>query len=257
MIAQLTAQVREMAARVEEAVAENGRLAARVGALERRAGKDSSTSSKPPSSDSPYKKKPPGPVAAGEGGSGRPGSSRASRARRCAWWTTRRTGSGTRRRSAGGAARTCPGEEIFAQRRHQVTDIQPAPPPEVTEHVAQSKMCPCCGTVSAGELPWGAWGRGRATGRRRTLRRPPAHLWGPCPRGPGGGADGAAGRARGPPPGWVAGVRAKAAALVGVQRLHGPGGGACCGRRRRCTRTRPRPALPAGCGTSTWPARSG
>ncbi len=40
VIAQLTAQVREMAARVEEAVAENGRLAARVEALERRAGKD-------------------------------------------------------------------------------------------------------------------------------------------------------------------------------------------------------------------------
>ena len=37
----------------------NGRLAERVEALERKAGKDSSTSSKPPSSDSPYKKKPP------------------------------------------------------------------------------------------------------------------------------------------------------------------------------------------------------
>jgi hypothetical protein len=49
VIAQMTAQAEEMAARVEEAIAESGRLAARVETLERRAGKDSSTSSKPPS----------------------------------------------------------------------------------------------------------------------------------------------------------------------------------------------------------------
>ena len=38
VIAQLTGQVRELTARVEDAVAENGRLAARVEALERQAG---------------------------------------------------------------------------------------------------------------------------------------------------------------------------------------------------------------------------
>jgi transposase len=42
---------------------------------------------------------------------------------------------------------------VAAQRRHQVTDIEPAPAPKVTEHVAQAKACPCCGTVTAGELP--------------------------------------------------------------------------------------------------------
>ena len=45
------------------------------------------------------------------------------------------------------------GEPVTAQRRHQVTDIQPAPAPKVTEHVAQAKECPCCGTVTEGELP--------------------------------------------------------------------------------------------------------
>ena len=41
----------------------------------------------------------------------------------------------------------------MAQRRHQVTDIEPAPAPRVTEYVAQAKECPCCGTVTEGELP--------------------------------------------------------------------------------------------------------
>ena len=41
----------------------------------------------------------------------------------------------------------------LAQRRHQVTDIEPAPAPKVTEYVAQAKECPCCGTVTEGELP--------------------------------------------------------------------------------------------------------
>jgi len=39
------------------------------------------------------------------------------------------------------------------ERRHQVTGIAPAPPPVVTEYVAQARACPCCGTVSAGVLP--------------------------------------------------------------------------------------------------------
>ena len=45
------------------------------------------------------------------------------------------------------------GEPVTAQRRHQVTDIAPAPAPKVTEYVAQAKECPGCGTVTAGELP--------------------------------------------------------------------------------------------------------
>jgi transposase len=45
------------------------------------------------------------------------------------------------------------GEEVTAQRRHQVTDIEPAPAPKVTEYVAQVKQCPRCGAVTEGELP--------------------------------------------------------------------------------------------------------
>ena len=48
----------ELAALLAEAYQLIARLRAGVEELERRAGKDSSTSSKPPSSDSPYKKKP-------------------------------------------------------------------------------------------------------------------------------------------------------------------------------------------------------
>ncbi len=44
---------------------------------------------------------------------------------------------------------------VTAQRRHQVTDIEPAPAPKITEDVAQAKAKECagCGTVTAGELP--------------------------------------------------------------------------------------------------------
>ena len=48
----------ELAARLAEAYRAIAGLTARVELLERRAGRDSSTSSKPPSSDSPYQKKP-------------------------------------------------------------------------------------------------------------------------------------------------------------------------------------------------------
>jgi transposase len=45
------------------------------------------------------------------------------------------------------------GAPVSASRRHQVTDIEPAPAPKVTEYVAQAKECPGCGTVTEGELP--------------------------------------------------------------------------------------------------------
>ena len=45
------------------------------------------------------------------------------------------------------------GVPVAAQRRHQVTDVEPAPAPKVTEYVAQAKECAGCGMVTAGELP--------------------------------------------------------------------------------------------------------
>jgi transposase len=212
VIAQLTAQVREMAARVEAAVTENGQLAARVEALERRAGKDSSTSSKPPSSDSPYKKKKPRDRSLREKGKRAPGKQPGEPGT-----TMRLAGDPDHRfwyppaecRACGTGLADAP---VFAQRRHQVTDIRPAPEPEVTEHVAQSKACPCCGTVSEGELPAGV--------RARAGYGPEAHAQAAlltC------GNYIPVGRAAelmaqlaglGASVGWIAGMRAKAAALV-------------------------------------------
>jgi hypothetical protein len=45
------------------------------------------------------------------------------------------------------------GAPVTAQRRHQVTDIEPAPAPKITEYLAEAKECAGCGTVTAGELP--------------------------------------------------------------------------------------------------------
>jgi len=55
--AELAARLAEAYRVIGELTAQGERLPARVGQMERQAGKDSSTSSRPPSSDSPYKKK--------------------------------------------------------------------------------------------------------------------------------------------------------------------------------------------------------
>jgi transposase len=212
VIAQLTAQVREMAVRVEEAVAVNGRLAARVEVLERRAGKDSSTSSKPPSSDSPSKKKEPRDRSLRERGKRRPGKQPGEPG------TTMKLVDDPDHRfwHPPAGCRECgtdlSRQEVFAQRRHQVTDVKPAPAPEVTEHVAQSKLCPCCGTVTEGELP--AHVRARASFGPETHAQAANLTCGnyvPCGRSAALMAELAG---IGVSLGWVAGVRAKAAALV-------------------------------------------
>jgi transposase len=218
-ISEMTVQTEEMTARMQELAAQSGRLAARVEALERRAGKDSSTSSKPPSSDSPYKKKEPRDRSLRERGKRRPGKQPGEPG------TTMRLVDDPEHRFwyPPAQCRECgtdlSGEEVFAQRRHQVTDIRPAPPPEVTEHVAQSKQCPCCGTVSEGELPAGVRARASSgpeahaqaanltsgnfipVGRAAQLMREMAGI--------------------GVSTGWIAGVRAKAAALIGTSGFTG------------------------------------
>jgi transposase len=190
-----------------------GRLQVRVEQLEQQAGKDSSTSSRPPSSDSPYKKKP-RDRSLRERGKRRPGKQPGEPG------TTMKLVDGPAERFEFPPAvcRECgtglDGEPVLDQRRHQVTDIVPPPPPQATEYVAQSKACPCCGTVSEGVLP--------AHVRARASYGPEAHaqaaylacaqylpvwraaelLW----------------RVTGlaVSTGWVAGVRGKAAALIGA-----------------------------------------
>jgi transposase len=148
----------ELAARLSEACRLIGELTARVEQLERLARRDSSSSSRPPSSDSPYKKK---------------GRDRSSRERG-------KRGPGKQPGDPGTTMRLVddPDERLFfppaecrgcgeglacepvaAQRRHQVTDVQPAPAPKVTEYVAQAKEFRCCGAVTEGELPAGVRAR--------------------------------------------------------------------------------------------------
>jgi transposase len=142
----------ELTAQAEQLTAQNERLAARVEDLERQVRRDSSTSSRPPSSDSPYKKKG-ADRSLRERGKRRPGKQPGEPG------TTMRLVDDPDERffCPPAACRGCgaglAGALVTAQRRHQVTDIGPAPAPKVTEYVAQAKECPGCGTVTEGELP--------------------------------------------------------------------------------------------------------
>jgi transposase len=201
----------ELAARLAEAYRVIAGLTARVELLERRAGRDSSTSSRPPSSDSPYKKKP-RDRSLRERGKRRPGKQPGEPGTTMKlvddpdhrlWfppWSCRECGTGLA------------GAPVIAQRRHQVTDTGPVPPPVVTEYVAQAKQCPWCEAVSEGELP--------AHVRARASFGPEAHAQAanltcanhiPVQR-----AAGLMSQMAGVTVsvGWVAGVRGKAAALV-------------------------------------------
>ena len=202
----------ELADRLAVAYRLIGQLQGRVEELERQARKDSSNSSRPPSSDSPYAKKQPRDRSLRERGKrrpggqpGRPGATMSlvddpDERIECPPACCRGCGTGLA------------GEPVLEQRRHQVTDIVPAPAPVVTEYVAQSKACPSCGTVSEGQLP--------AHVRARASYGPEAHAQAAyliC------GHHLPAGRAAElicllaglrVSAGWTAGIRGKAAALI-------------------------------------------
>jgi transposase len=203
----------QLAALLAEAYRVIGQLQARVEELERQARRDSTTSSMPPSSDSPYKKKPRDRSLRERGGrrpGGQPGQP----------GTTMRLVDDPDERievppaCCRGCGAGLAGEPVLAWRRHQVTDIAPPPPPRVTEYVAQSRACPSCGTVSEGELPWHV--------RARASYGPEAHAQAAsltC------GHHVPVGRSAlllrelsglGASAGWVAGIRGKAAALIGA-----------------------------------------
>ncbi len=157
----------ELAARLAEAYRLIAGLTARVEQLERQARKDSSTSSRPPSSDSPYKKQP-RDRSLRERGKRRPGKQPGEPG------TTMKLvdDPDERLEYPPAACRGCgaglDGEPVAAQRRHQVTDIEPAPAPKVTEYVAQAKECPRCETVTEGRAARARAGAGqlRAGGQR-------------------------------------------------------------------------------------------
>jgi transposase len=206
----------ELAARLAEAYRLISELSARVERLERRLARDSSTSSKPPSSDSPYEKgkKEPRDRSLREKGKRAPGKQPGEPG------TTMKLVDSPKYRywyppaECRGCGTDLSGQEVFAQRRHQVTDIKPAPEPEITEHVAQSKMCPCCGEVTEGPLPPGV--RARASFGPETHAQAANLTCGnyvPSGRAAVLMAEMAGVRVS---LGWIAGVRAKAAALIGA-----------------------------------------
>ncbi len=150
--AELAARLAEAYRVIGELTAQAGRLSARVEDLERQARRDSSTSSRPPSSDSPYQKRG-ADRSLRERGKRRPGKQPGEPG------TTMNLVDDPDERFFCPPAACCgcgaglAGEPVLAQRRHQVTDIVPAPAPRVTEYVAQAKECGGCGTVTEGELP--------------------------------------------------------------------------------------------------------
>ena len=137
---------------IGELTAQAGRLSARVEQLERQARKDSSTSSRPPSSDSPYKKKG-SDRSLRERGKRRPGKQPGDPGSTMSLVDDPDETIECPPAACRGCGADLASAPVTAQRRHQVTDIEPAPAPKTTEYLAQAKECAGCGTVTAGELP--------------------------------------------------------------------------------------------------------
>jgi transposase len=150
--AELVARLGEAYRLIAELTARNERLAARVEQLERQARRDSSTSSRPPSSDSPYKKKV-RDRSLRERGRRRPGKQPGEPGSTMSLVDDPDEVIACPPAACRGCGAGLVDAPVSAQRRHQVTDIAPAPAPRVTEYLAQAKVCPGCGEVTGGELP--------------------------------------------------------------------------------------------------------
>ncbi len=150
--AELAVRLTEAHRLIGELTARIERLSALVEQLERQARKDSSTSSRPPSSDSPYKKKG-SDRSLRERGKRRPGKQPGEPGMTMSLVDDPDERIECLPAACCGCGAGLAGAPVTAQRRHQVTDIAPAPASRVTEYVAQAKECAGCGTVTAGELP--------------------------------------------------------------------------------------------------------
>ena len=201
----------ELAARLAEAYRLIAELSARVERLEKRLARDSSTSSRPPSSDSPYEKRAAGPVAAGEGQAppgkqpGEPGTtmSLVDNPKYRYWYPPAECrGCGT------GLA----GGEVFAQRRHQVTDISPRRNPR-SASMSRSRSGARAAGRSPRALPPGV--RARASFGPETHAQAANLTCGNYVPSRRAAALMAQMAGIGVSAGWIAGVRAKAAALLG------------------------------------------
>jgi len=152
------AQLAAATAALEAAEARFAELSERVAELERRLGKDSSTSSRPPSSDSPYKKKPGDRSLRQRSGRGRgkqPGAQSSTLRQVASPDDTVVCAPAACGRCGAGLA----GAPVTGVQKLQEFDITPPPPPRVTEYQVQARACGRCGTVTAGQPPPGITGR--------------------------------------------------------------------------------------------------
>ena len=152
------AQLAAAGAALEAAEARFAALSERVTELERRLGKDSSTSSRPPSSDSPYQKKPRDRSLRGRSGR-RPGKQPGAESS-----TLRQVADPDETVVCAPAACGRCGADlapaaVTGVQKLQEFEIAPPPPPRVTEYQVQARACGRCGAVSAGQAP------ARITGR--------------------------------------------------------------------------------------------
>ena len=152
------AQLAAATAALEAAEARFAELSERVAELERRLGKDSSTSSRPPSSDNPYKKKAGDRSLRQRSGRGRgkqPGAQSS---------TLRQVASPDDTvvcapAACGQCGEGLAGAAVTGVQKLQEFDTTPPPPPRVTEYQVQARACGRCGTVTAGQPPPGVTGR--------------------------------------------------------------------------------------------------
>jgi transposase len=155
--ARLREVVEAQAVQLEAVSRQQQALSRRVEELERKAGTDSSNSGKPPSSDPVWDKKSAGKKdtdrSLRERGARSPGKQPGAESSTLKLVDDPDETIWCPPRSCGGCGGDLSGEPVTAERRHQVTDIEPAPAPVVTEYRAQAKCCPGCGTTSVGELP--------------------------------------------------------------------------------------------------------
>ncbi len=150
--AELAARLVEAYRLIAELAAQAERLSTRVEQLEQQARKDSSTSSRPPSSDSPYRKRG-GDRSLRERGKRRPGKQPGGPGMTMNLVDDPDETIECPPLACCGCGAALASAPVTAERRHQVTDIAPAPAPKTTEYVAQVKECAGCGVITAGELP--------------------------------------------------------------------------------------------------------
>src|ERR1039457_5981348 len=123
----------------------------RIAQLERRLGRDSSSSSRPPSSDSPFTK---GRARSLRAKTGRPpGKQPGAPGRTLGLSDDPDEIIECAPAGCGRCGRDLTGEPAVRTERRQRWDITPPPPPYITGYRKITRVCPCCQAASAGQVP--------------------------------------------------------------------------------------------------------